>query len=78
METGNIFSSIRLFIISAKLDAGDIGALYTLAETYGAQLAESVEDATVIITAIQARKRLERHISPEQVVRENTFVQFTW
>jgi hypothetical protein len=64
----NLFSSISLFIITAKLDAADVGALHTLAEAHGAHMARSIENASVVVTAIQARKRLERHISAELAV----------
>ena len=55
-------SSIRLFIVQAKLEGPTIAELFSLAEQHCKRLVSEPQDADVIVTAITMRKRFERTV----------------
>ncbi|KAF8681071.1 DNA polymerase X family [Rhizoctonia solani] len=56
-------SGITLHIIDAKLDPKETGEMYTLAQSTGAKLSRVPQLASVLITRLTMRRRLERHVS---------------
>ena len=67
-----ILSSLRIFVIHAKIVAEEVERLYRLAESLGADINSSIDQADVIITSIAVLKRLERHIDMDHAVRHLT------
>lgn len=59
----HILKDITLHILDAKLQPEMVAELYALAESGGAKVVGSVDEAEVVVTAIGMRKRLERHVS---------------
>ena len=60
--------NFSVFLVQAKLSAGEVGELLTLAESRRVRVCHSPEDADVVVTAIGMRRRLERHVSWEIAV----------
>ncbi|KAF9502808.1 hypothetical protein BS47DRAFT_1459576, partial [Hydnum rufescens UP504] len=60
-----ILSSFRIFVIHAKIPADEVESLHRLAESLGADINRPIDEAEIIITAISAPKRLERHIDAD-------------
>ena len=57
--------SLKVHIVQTKLTSEAIDELYNLVETASAlqlEIAPNVEDASIVITAVRMRNRLERHI----------------
>ncbi|KAF9503713.1 hypothetical protein BS47DRAFT_1355938 [Hydnum rufescens UP504] len=67
-----IFSSFRIFVIHAKIPPDEVESLHRLAESLGADINCSIDEADIIITTISVLKRLERHIDAGHAVRHPT------
>ncbi|KAG8757791.1 hypothetical protein FRC11_004266 [Ceratobasidium sp. 423] len=56
-------SGITLHVIDAKLDPKEIGEMHSLTQRTGAKLSRTPQHASVLITALTMKRRLERHLS---------------
>ncbi|TFY83154.1 hypothetical protein EWM64_g845 [Hericium alpestre] len=61
-QLGDLLKGVKIFVLQTKLEAPTIAELLFLIERSGAELCKDVKEASVIITAVRMRKRLERHI----------------
>ncbi|QRV73204.1 DNA polymerase beta palm [Ceratobasidium sp. AG-Ba] len=58
-----ILAGLTIHVVNAKLSPPEIGEMFTLARNAGAKLSSAPQNASVLITALTMRRRLERHIS---------------
>ncbi|CEL63814.1 DNA-directed DNA/RNA polymerase mu OS=Homo sapiens GN=POLM PE=1 SV=1 [Rhizoctonia solani AG-1 IB] len=58
-----ILSSATIHIIDAKLDPKEVSEMYSLVQSTGAKLSRAPQLASVLITALTMKRRLERHVS---------------
>lgn len=54
--------NVKIYIVQAKLDPSGLSELFKLAEQHAERVCSDADEADVIITAIQMRRRLERHV----------------
>jgi hypothetical protein len=64
-----VLAGITVHIIDAKLSPSEIGEMFALAQNTGAKLSSTPQNASVLITALTMRRRLERHIPWDIAVR---------
>ncbi|KAB5592104.1 Finger of DNA polymerase lambda domain containing protein [Ceratobasidium theobromae] len=58
-----VLNGITIYVISAKLDPKEVGEMFSLAQNSGAKLSRIPQNASVLITTLTMKRRLERHIS---------------
>ncbi|KAH7343270.1 hypothetical protein B0J17DRAFT_641681 [Rhizoctonia solani] len=58
-----VLNDVTIHVISAKLDAKETGEMYSLAQRTGAKLSRTPQHASVLVTALTMKRRLERHVS---------------
>ncbi|KAG8743499.1 hypothetical protein FRC12_015045 [Ceratobasidium sp. 428] len=56
-------AGLTIHVVNAKLSPGEIGEMLALAQNAGAKVSSSPQNATILVTALTMRRRLERHIS---------------
>ncbi|KAJ1309177.1 hypothetical protein OPQ81_004847 [Rhizoctonia solani] len=56
-------SGVTIHIIDAKLDPKETREMHSLAQSIGARISRTPQHASVLITAVRMKRRLERHIS---------------
>lgn len=64
-----VLNGITIYVISAKLDPKEVGEMFSLAQNSGAKLSRIPQNASVLITTLTMKRRLERHISWDVAVR---------
>lgn len=62
-QAGLLLSTLKIYIIQAKMDAKQMSDLVELVGISGASLCSNPHDSEVVITTISMRRRLERHLS---------------
>ncbi|EUC66290.1 finger of DNA polymerase lambda domain protein [Rhizoctonia solani AG-3 Rhs1AP] len=58
-----VLSGLTIHIIDAKLDPKETREMHLLAQSIGAKLSRTTQHASVLVTALTMKRRLERHVS---------------
>ncbi|KAG8945461.1 hypothetical protein FRC04_000746 [Tulasnella sp. 424] len=63
-----LLSPYKISIVQSKLTPEEVARLDALAEGHGAKTSTDIDQADIIITAIGARQRLQRHLNVDEAI----------
>lgn len=63
-----LLSPYKISIVQSKLTPEEVARLDALVERHGAKTSTDIDQADIIITAIGARQRLQRHLNVDEAI----------